>query len=1811
VAQDPLRSFGVGAVNDTARDPRYTRYKSFRNEGLSHEDAMRRLDAPEVDQTKYAEYARIRRAGASHDDAYKQASERVAEERRFMEQAPTSSRFRAAGTRAIVQALADYGPGLAGRAMQGLGRIRDIARPPMVEGEEREPDWRDRLASALTAVPEKTREFLGQFEPMEPGAPEVAGTVAGRLAVDVPAAFGIAGAARAAPVVGPALTQLSQAGRAGRAASTIIPNIPVDVAQSQVYGEGLFLPGEKGALAENLAITGAAAILPEAIGGTAEYLTRRRPRQAAAAFRERVARSEAAADTREAAERAARQPIPPERRLPAVAGREMQRQYPPGATRDPLIPYRYDLPIGPRPKDAIWLGPAGSTSPVARALEEPVETVRRLPTVARAAEEPVEEVRRLPMAGREAPEPVRPVEPEQPIEPMQRVGERERLTLDPNAPEPVREVRKSPLPWERPGAVEADMPAGEMRSMFTSVARSPDGSVQVPVIYRVVEADDIVPSNDPFTFAPNPEYPSGVQGRGRQYETGPTQGIVVQYAADLRPANLLDPTNSMADGPPIVSPNGIVVTGNNRTMSLQRAIEEFPGRYQDYSDQLKALVREGRVLGVNGEDIAGISRPVLVREIQPEGGVMTVGQMADINRASDVSATKAMRVEDMAANKASAMRGDEEIMNFLSERISADETLTSFLERADGRQFLDLLVQKGVLNTSELPALLTNAGRLNQNGKGVIRKMVLASAFDDFEDYSDAILRKMEIISPQVSAIRGLEGDMADVMNRAALALREASDNKMTVEDLAKQSSVFGEAALPENVVNMARYIRDNTQNKIKEDIREYASYLLSSRRAAAEGPGLFGEEVAEQLTESPRQVARRIGIEGLYSFPGPAFQAIKTEAGQQVAGGVLGAVAGAEIGEERPISSAVLGGLVGMRAPGLVRGSIAGGRSAVSALRQPETRQAVAEAAKVRVSNLISGAPVARGERARKKAESIYGSNFASLFDRYQSLLDLALDQGGPKAAARLQEKFGQLDSSQQRAVGEMLKDYGSWFQANKNNLEEISKAAVIRADYANRSKIAPEGADLAEEGFKLSGYSNERLREAYAEVMSNPYLVQATDELQGMFRDILRARARAGIISADELKRIEESVDYYAPLLKDFSEITQFGGETGRGLGLVPGKGVKGMDRTLSRTGPIQDPLEVLVGSRMALERDVARQSIMDSLFQLMGNADGIEGVIRVLPPGSKKQSGARVFTTSVGGERRTVEVLDPAIWDAVEANRAYAGEIFRAVADAKRAGITLPPDFSVLSLMRDLQIYAVQQPKKEVLRGSRAGALVGGLAGYALGGTKGAIAGAGVGSGIGGLTRSAYEIAEGLAHGLVKSDEYMDFIRAGGSTAGMAVTDPKDLAKLVQTLSEGELRSIVNFRNPLEAAKIIGEAAETAPRFATYKKTKSAWAAQNITLPFSRIGSSKELQRIASATPFWNAMLRGWVKTGQLLSKGTRGNTTAIGAATITAPTLSLWLINKDNPEYWERPLWERNMFWFVPKSLVDGEDATGFYRFPKGFEVGLLYGSIPERIFDALARSGVIPSAAPEGSSVEDEIIDTALTFLRNNVSGTVPIPAAVQPIIESATNYDLFRGRQITPDYIRQRDPELQYRESTSALGRLLGRLQPVMTPIEFDQTVRSLFGTSGERVLDLTDILAEEAGMRGPFTARTTTQRLGDIAGLGRFQSTEYSVSQPEYDAMSILEEAEKAASGVRQLEREGVPRENIVSYARRNSKDLMLYEATEEERKVFEELRTLRNQVISSRDLSPEQKQQQLRRISSAGVEVAESVFRKSRDIK
>lgn len=274
---------------------------------------------------------------------------------------------------------------------------------------------------------------------------------------------------------------------------------------------------------------------------------------------------------------------------------------------------------------------------------------------------------------------------------------------------------------------------------------------RLDVRYEVVEADSLTVSHTD-DLAENPRYPQELQPRDR---TRAASGDQLRHiVARFEPA-LLTRSRDAATGAPIVGPDGVVESGNGRTLALRRIHREHPDQANRYRAQ---LVRDGFA-------IDGYREPVLIArrltDLSPEE-----------RRQFTVDAQKAATLDLSPSERA---RVDARLLDGILHQYRDGDPFS--IANADFRRaFVDQLPQ------GDRGALLNAGGHFSPQGVARLRNALLARAFDDF-DLIETMLEHMDDTS------RALSGALFDVAPawarmRASVAAGEISPHVDATADL-------------------------------------------------------------------------------------------------------------------------------------------------------------------------------------------------------------------------------------------------------------------------------------------------------------------------------------------------------------------------------------------------------------------------------------------------------------------------------------------------------------------------------------------------------------------------------------------------------------------------------------------------------------------------------------------------------------------------------------------------------------------------------------------------------------------------------------------------------------------------------------------------------------------------------------------------------------------------------------------------------------------------------------------------------------------
>ena len=378
-----------------------------------------------------------------------------------------------------------------------------------------------------------------------------------------------------------------------------------------------------------------------------------------------------------------------------------------------------------------------------------------------------------------------------------------------------------------------------MRTIKPAVAYDAAGG-QTKVEYAIVDVDSLITSHGD-DMQPNPSYPQALQPRDRSRKSSETQ--VTKMAGSLNPEQLGE-TPDAGSGSPIISVNGIVESGNGRTMSLRRVYQENGAKAQEYRDWLKK----------NKYNTKGIKNPVLVRIADPSRSDQ---ERVDFTRRANAAVTADMSVTERGIADARSLSPQD-----------FDLAKAGGAELTANIPFVRQVLTK-VTSEAERGKLIDSKGRLSVDGKRRVEAAVASYAYEDprilstLIETTDKTLRSigdvMIDVAPQWAQLRAdIEAGRVDERTNiipniieAANIITDARSTGATVDEriAAIKSDMFNEGGeidpVTQDILKLFYDEKTLKQRKPKAIAEDLAYYTQEASKVLA-GPDIFGDRSAD-----------------------------------------------------------------------------------------------------------------------------------------------------------------------------------------------------------------------------------------------------------------------------------------------------------------------------------------------------------------------------------------------------------------------------------------------------------------------------------------------------------------------------------------------------------------------------------------------------------------------------------------------------------------------------------------------------------------------------------------------------------------------------------------------------------------------------------------------------------------------------------------------------------------------------------------------------------------------------------------------------
>lgn len=344
------------------------------------------------------------------------------------------------------------------------------------------------------------------------------------------------------------------------------------------------------------------------------------------------------------------------------------------------------------------------------------------------------------------------------------------------------------------------------------------GDTKLNSKYAIVELEDIIPSNEPFSFNKNPKYPANCQTR--DYSKDYEQAKVLNNAKNFDYRYLINEIPNGAEGSPITDTDLNVMGGNSRVMTLNHL-----AKYYDFDELYKKpLYKYSEVLfGIEKEKYKSFKYPILIRIITDCEGKTCSCEFLSRALQDNQSQKIDYETESIALAKQLSEETVEKIINNLTDEVTTLSEL--YNNKQVHKRVIEQLREAKVITNANQSEWLDSDGFLSEIGKVKFESMLLGLILDTKEllnsadNYKNTIIRAL----PEFLKIKNLPAKWNIIPNllEALVLERKRRNTNMSVEEYLNQTSLL-DAAADEETKLIWKALAINKPNLFKKFIKNW-----------------------------------------------------------------------------------------------------------------------------------------------------------------------------------------------------------------------------------------------------------------------------------------------------------------------------------------------------------------------------------------------------------------------------------------------------------------------------------------------------------------------------------------------------------------------------------------------------------------------------------------------------------------------------------------------------------------------------------------------------------------------------------------------------------------------------------------------------------------------------------------------------------------------------------------------------------------------------------------------------------------------------
>ena len=390
-------------------------------------------------------------------------------------------------------------------------------------------------------------------------------------------------------------------------------------------------------------------------------------------------------------------------------------------------------------------------------------------------------------------------------------------------------------------------------------------------------------------------------------------------------------------------------------------------------------------------------------------------------------------------------------------------------------------------------------------------------------------------------------------------------------------------------------------------------------------------------------------------------------------------------------------------------------------------------------------------------------------------------------------------------------------------------------------------------------------------------------------------------------------------------------------------------------------------------------------------------------------------------------------------------------------------------------------------------------------------------------------------------------------------------------------------------------IAMASDNAIRQAVYEQTMSETNDAQLALErafevinFRRAGSSPVVTGLRQVVPFFGAALQALSVQGRVLQ--------AKGIAPVEKAQAAKQFVST---------LIQVQMLTLAYNALMAGEDE--FEKLdPKIRDRRILFGNgfhltLRPDIFTFLGK--IMPEQIIQNMYYESTDSAKMMEGIKRGLIDTVfiaPVPQALRPVTELFFDRNIRTGRSISPQSLENKDPSLQFTQSTSELAKLVGETTG-LNPIKVDYFIRQYLGyTAGLGLMFVDKMIDDSDVFDYDRASKSDRDFVASIPGMSAFMSREYG-NRHTADFYELKADVTAAVDEYNSLVKDSFSKKKIDEFGKENQALIRAKQLINKRTTLLSNLRKQRRKVmLSPRNvLSADEKKVRLDNINKRELQI------------